>query len=234
MCCLKWRFWGWGCPASKRTDRCFTLSAFSEILEAVTKVEIKGSLPKDKRCSIKVSELNSVLKRKNLFCQENRGALIARTNLGPGAWLCLHGQHCRATGAPGEGWPWLMSLRERRTGHWTQQGGSARLGRDTNVPKSLDGAFGRALSYCQLENWPGLGGARFVLEKPYGKFFPRLNKLHSWADPREGLKDSLAEENTPGTGKQVPNAAPVRKSWCVLSHSYTKCWAMCQSWGLNL
>lgn len=80
-----------GVQASKGTDRCFTFSAFSEILEAVTKAEMKGSLPKNKRCSIKVSELNSVLKRKDLFCQENRGALIARINLmmhpeiGPGA-----------------------------------------------------------------------------------------------------------------------------------------------------
>lgn len=40
------------------------------MLEAVTEVEIQGSLPKDTRCSIKVSELNSALKRKDLFCQQ--------------------------------------------------------------------------------------------------------------------------------------------------------------------
>lgn len=102
---------------------------------------MKGSLPKNKTCSIKVSELNSVLKRKDLFCQENRGALIARINLtmhpeiGPGAWLCFRGQHCRATGAPLEGCPWLMSLRERRTGHWIQQGGRAPNGKGHQCTK---------------------------------------------------------------------------------------------------
>lgn len=149
---------------------------------------MKGSLPKDKRCSIKVSELNSVLKRKDLFCQENRGALIARINLtmhpeiGPGAWLCFHGQHCRATGAPLEGCPWLMSLRERRTGHWIQQGGRAPNGEDHQCTKKPGWSVWKSSRLLPGGELARFGGGA-VLEKPYGKFFPRLNEQHCWADP---------------------------------------------------
>lgn len=79
-----------------------------------------------------------------------------------------------------------------------------------------------------IGNWlaPGGGSARFggdwfgfALEKPYGKVFPHRMSSTPEMSSREGLKDPLTEENTPGTGEQAQNAASPGKSPRALSHS---------------
>lgn len=61
----------------------FCIQSSSEILlEAVTKVEMKGSTKKPRDAVLRhVSELTSVLKRKDPLCRGNRGALTARINV---------------------------------------------------------------------------------------------------------------------------------------------------------